>query len=803
MTQPGLQELAKLGDPNAIATLLSAQLEPEGVAVSVDRDSGRLTIGLYADQLDDRDRLVGCIVQTLQVLNLSSIQTVNVFGYVTGEFAPVWTQPISLTRDTNSFLPLSSTDAPANHLPSGMGDRFLVCGLGSLGQYSIFNLKKFTSEELEIYITAIDLVQPTDWEVDNLPDLLAAAPIIGDCRREAVLRKAGAVECRAILLVTSDESVNIEAAIAARKINPHARLVVRSSRTHLNQLLKAQLGDFIALEATELPAPTFALAGLGGGVLGVFNIGNVQLRVVEQQVRSRDPRFDNMPTCLIHRKNYRLLRFPTARPNPDSLFPAALSSVRSFHQWQPDATVSAGDTIVYIEVVEPAQSSRTRKKSAESRQQVHSFWQDVINGQIWQKIAQAWQLFQRKQTSRIISVGLVTATLLWILGGVLLKTNIPNLTWQKAFSASVILLLGGYGDLFGGLDNEPVPAWVLFICLCITAISILFILGVLGLIADALLASRFEFFRHRPPIPKQDHVVLVGLGRVGRRIATLLQEFQQPIAALTEQLEESSLLTQLPILTGNLIANLSKANLATARSVIVVTDDQMLNLEVALSARNAARQANREIGLVIRTYDQNFSDNLMELLPDAKALCAYALSAEAFAGAAFGENMLSLFRLNEQTILVAEYTLSEGDTLVGKLLAEVAYGFGVVPIFYQKAEQALQGESAEFFLPTDDKRLSVGDRLIVLASMNGLRRIELGEITPPRRWRLELQKPLNQSFILDAGSTLARISGCELDKARTFVNQLPGAIDLMMYDHQAHHLFRELSKQLPVTLYPL
>lgn len=135
------------------------------------------------------------------------------------------------------------------------------------------------------------------------------------------------------------------------------------------------------------------------------------------------------------------------------------------------------------------------------------------------------------------------------------------------------------------------------------------------------------------------------------------------------------------MLVGEPVMELAKVNLAAAKSVIVVTEDQMLNLEVALMAREAAQQINRDIGLVVRTYDQRFSDNLRNLLPDAKALSAYGLSAEAFAGAAFGENILGLFRLNNQTILVTEYTIEADDTLVGELLSRVAYGYGVVPIF--------------------------------------------------------------------------------------------------------------------------
>jgi Trk K+ transport system NAD-binding subunit len=322
-------------------------------------------------------------------------------------------------------------------------------------------------------------------------------------------------------------------------------------------------------------------------------------------------------------------------------------------------------------------------------------------------------------------------------------------------------------------------------------------LGVLGLITDNLLSSRFEFFKRRPVIPKQNHIVVVGFGRIGQRVATMLREFKQPIVVITERPEVAPLLPKVPVIMGDVITALPKVNLATAKSVIVVTDDQMLNLEVALMARSAAQQLDRSIDLVIRTYDQRFRDNLSDFLPDAKALAAYELAAEAFAGAAFGENILGLFRLNDQTILVTEYQITEGDTLIHKSLFQIAYGYGVIPIFHQRANQTAE-DHMESLLPTDERQLHEGDRLVVLSSINGLRRIEHGELVPPRRWRLNAQKPLNPTFLHYCGNDLARISGCGLEEARAFMNRLPGTIELWMYDYQAHQLVQELSRKLPM-----
>ncbi|PLS69124.1 MAG: potassium transporter TrkA, partial [Cyanobacteria bacterium M5B4] len=131
-------------------------------------------------------------------------------------------------------------------------NRFLVCGLGSLGQHCVAALEEFGAQ-----VTAIDQVVPKEWEIPGMKDSLDL--FFGDCRQAKVLEQAGIKECRGILLVTRSEQVNIEAAFIARSLNPHIRLVVRSSKVRLNEILGKHLGNFIAFEPDQLPAAAFAL----------------------------------------------------------------------------------------------------------------------------------------------------------------------------------------------------------------------------------------------------------------------------------------------------------------------------------------------------------------------------------------------------------------------------------------------------------------------------------------------------------------------------------------------------------------
>jgi Trk K+ transport system NAD-binding subunit len=781
------------------------------VNVTVRQKRKELHILLESTYFGEPQPLVEAIAKCCDDFDDRNFKVVRIYAFWFGQPLPQWIEKIEFDQDQISSdreekeqqdgkLTISpETNSGANN--EIVCDRFIVCGLGSLGQHSVFNLKKFAYREYEVKICAIDKIQPEIMEFDNFSEFLDQSLILGDCRRSEVLIKAGIDRCRAILLVTSNENVNIETAIAARRLNPNVHIVVRSSRQNLNQLLKDQLGNFVALDPVDLPAAAFAVAGLGEGTLGLFQLGDRKLRVVERSVESDDYRFLRIPSYQLHKKHSRLLSI--ADPNSDRLF----------FQWEPDTLLQVGDRIAFIEYVEHDLTPTSRQyldiadyslnEHSSTLQRIDQLLQKITGLVFWKsKWQQLVSWFQAVRSRRLVLWGLITAMILWAISSVVLFLNVPNISWQKAISASMILLLGGFGDVFGGLGEDQVPLWVVIFCLSITLISLLFLLGVVGLIADSILSSKFEFFKRSLPLPTRDHIVLIGFGRLGQRIADLLFKLHLPFVIVSENPHDCDLADKVPWFTGNIIEELSKTNLAKAKSILSVTDDQMLNLEAALLARDAAKKINRHMNLAIRTYDRYFSENLAELLPSSQSFCAYALSAEAFAGAAFGENMLSLFRLNQRTVLVAEYIISENDTLVSKNLSQIAYGYTVIPVYLKTSAPKADGHS-EFYMPSDDEVMKVGDRLTLLASISGLRRIELGNLHLPKLWQLRAKPPLNSSALLEAGNQLKNISGCELELARRFMQSLPAAIELPMYDTQAYRLGQALMRLLPIKIYPL
>ncbi len=201
-----------------------------------------------------------------------------------------------------------------------------------------------------------------------------------------------------------------------------------------------------------------------------------------------------------------------------------------------------------------------------------------------------------------------------------------------------------------------------------------------------------------------------------------------------------------------------------------------------------------QLNLVLKTSGIRISQHLRTLLPTAQIVGVYAVAAAAFAGAAFGENILNLFRLRDNTILVTEYRIKAEDTLQGLLLADIAYGYGVVPIIYQ------QPNRASVLLPLDELTLKVGDRLVILATIDGLRRIEQGLLNlEAKQWQIGIERALTNDAIFDGANAISRITGCSLTLARETMNNLPQTLPVLLYQNQARRLIKELKKTLVVS----
>jgi voltage-gated potassium channel Kch len=141
--------------------------------------------------------------------------------------------------------------------------------------------------------------------------------------------------------------------------------------------------------------------------------------------------------------------------------------------------------------------------------------------------------------------------------------------------------------------------------------------------------------------------VVVGLGRVGRRVVTLLRMLGADVVVVTAKtrndwLEDAEALGATVLVgdgrDGRLLA---KAGVAEADALLVATDGDLVNLEIALDAR----RIRDDLPIVARVFDQTLARHVEATLGLRRAVGVSDVAAPVFAAAALGERVAGAFVL--------------------------------------------------------------------------------------------------------------------------------------------------------------
>lgn len=100
MTELNFYELAKQGNPQAIAFLLEAELPSVGIAIAVNLNGDCLDVIFESEQVPAQDKFVEFVRSELTDLQPDSISQVKVEGRETGQNAAVWSQEFTLNNSS-------------------------------------------------------------------------------------------------------------------------------------------------------------------------------------------------------------------------------------------------------------------------------------------------------------------------------------------------------------------------------------------------------------------------------------------------------------------------------------------------------------------------------------------------------------------------------------------------------------------------------------------------------------------------------------------------------------------------------
>ncbi len=235
------------------------------------------------------------------------------------------------------------------------------------------------------------------------------------------------------------------------------------------------------------------------------------------------------------------------------------------------------------------------------------------------------------------------ATLLVAVAAVALGTVLFRMTPHDALSGRrPDLLLSAYGAwtaLLGEAVFNPPQTWYLEVLHAVYPLVGFAVLGE-GIVRFALLmTSRRRGEREWMEVMAstyRDHVVLCGLGHVGSRVLESLRAAGAEVVAVERDGGSRFVATAraagVPVLVDDMRDDevLLAAGVPAARCIVVATNDDLGNLEVALDAR----RMNPGIRVLLRFYDQRMAAKIQAAFGIDEAFSSAALAAPVIAAKA-------------------------------------------------------------------------------------------------------------------------------------------------------------------------
>lgn len=175
----------------------------------------------------------------------------------------------------------------------------------------------------------------------------------------------------------------------------------------------------------------------------------------------------------------------------------------------------------------------------------------------------------------------------------------------------------------------------------------------------------------------KDHIVLCGLGHLGYRVLEQLLAAGEEVVALEKE-SQGRFVAQAKangaaVLTCDVKddAALLAAGVERARTIIIATNSDMANVEVALDAR----RMNPKIKVILRLFDQQVASKLLGALTLDAAFSTSALAAPTVAAMAIDSHVLASYQVNGVPHVVFEFHAGADSPLLGRTVASLESEF--------------------------------------------------------------------------------------------------------------------------------
>jgi Trk K+ transport system NAD-binding subunit len=160
--------------------------------------------------------------------------------------------------------------------PNGGHDTVIVCGLGKVGYRVVTLLSALEPRPRIVVIQDGDEVSPFAKKVSGLEGVTL---VRGDIRDREVLESSGLDRAYSVAALTSNDLVNLQVGLAARRARPDVHVVLRVFSMALAEELAHLFGIHTTYSTSELAGQTLAAAAILPGIERGFFVGNRLLAV--------------------------------------------------------------------------------------------------------------------------------------------------------------------------------------------------------------------------------------------------------------------------------------------------------------------------------------------------------------------------------------------------------------------------------------------------------------------------------------------------------------------------------------------
>ncbi len=272
----------------------------------------------------------------------------------------------------------------------------------------------------------------------------------------------------------------------------------------------------------------------------------------------------------------------------------------------------------------------------------------------------------------------------------------------------------GFGDFY---FRDQVP-WLRVWAIIITLMGASLIAVATALLTNALVTRSLAQSLGRQRLTGMSgHIVVVGLGRVGSRVALKLRESGYEVAIVdsgqgqrfTPQMEAAGM----PVLIGDPTMRETQmaAGVHRASGLAALTNDDLVNIEIGLAVSEL--MGDRSVPIALRIFGRNLARVLGTMSDTWKPRSIAELAAPWFIGAALGMEVVGTFYVGAAPYMAARLRIRRGSGFDGILVDDFRVHTRVAAI-----QRAATGTLE--FPPGRDAHLQAGDVAYVVGHYEDL-----------------------------------------------------------------------------------